>query len=193
MASVAVATKLFEIYSPWSNGVARTAVRRIGAKAEIGELQSIAAAKTWERLLAFQPHRWQRMPQGDPFEVFAWPTVYGACLQAGFRGLSGRAQSSAGEYFVLESIDEATSLAGQSADIDGAIDRHRKRELLADAIGLLPDQERRVLTEHYFGEISLSEIAAALYTSPSSVSRIHANGLRLMREMLRTRGLVCLN
>ncbi len=53
------------------------------------------------------------------------------------------------------------------------------------AVDELPDPERRLLTRHYFDEVTLDEAARELGLSKSWASRLHARGIETLARMFR--------
>ncbi len=183
MAPLAVALDLFERKRDWALSVAGAALRRLGSRADGEEVRQVAQVTTWERALAFDPRRWAVAPKGDPFEIFAYPSVHGACLMAGYRGVSGRARTRVGEFVgfaPIEAAEEAPVGGGQLA-VDDAIDGDQRRRLIASMLHELPKRERYLVAEHYLGGVQLAVIAESWHTSPASVSRIHASALGMLR------------
>lgn len=190
MASLAAARKLFDKHLPWSRIVALAAVRRIGSHADGDELRQVAAVKTWDCALAFDPRRWTQKPNGDPFQIFAYPAVWGECIKAGTRGLAGNSKTAQGDHVQMLSIDVQEQFAHQPNQlaVDEAQHSQARHTLIASVLGDLPKRERHVIAEHYLGGMPFCEIAVSLHTSPASISRIHTDGLRLLREALGRRG-----
>ena len=60
--------------------------------------------------------------------------------------------------------------------------------MLVDAIDVLTDQERTVVTLYYFEELTLKEIGQVLSISESRVCQIHARTLLRLRSGLHQRG-----
>ncbi len=59
-----------------------------------------------------------------------------------------------------------------------------KRERLADAIRALNENERLVITLHYYQGLTLSEIARVVDLTPSRISQIHSKAVLKMRGQL---------
>jgi RNA polymerase sigma factor (sigma-70 family) len=191
MATLAAARLLFERQRPWALSVAGAALRRIGPKADGEELRQVAQVATWERALAFEPGRWTIRPIGDPFQLYAYPSVYGACLMAAYRGAAGRATTRDGDavgFLPIEAADDAPTCGGQCL-VDSAIDGHHRTQTILAILDELPKRERHLVAEHYLGGVSLSAIAESLHTSPASVSRIHASALGMLRNAVARRGM----
>jgi RNA polymerase sigma factor (sigma-70 family) len=211
MASLSAARAIFARHEQWALSIAGAALRRIGPLADAEELQQVAQVTTWERALVFDPKRWTVKPNGEPFQIFAYPTVYGACLMSGYRGQAGRARTSEGGFIQFTSIGrpgpkgrgslgrrlswnvplaedyEPTSRSNQ-IDVEEDIDGHHRRRLILAILEELPKRERYLVSEHYLGGVSLSAIAVSLHTSPASVSRIHASALGMLRNAAARRG-----
>ena len=58
------------------------------------------------------------------------------------------------------------------------------RERLAEAIGMLPERERLVMTLYYYEEMTMKEIGLTLGVVESRVSQIHASAVLHLRSML---------
>ena len=191
MACLSAARDLFARNRQWALSVAGAALRRIGPQADGEEIRQVAQVTTWERAIAFDPGRWTIAPSGDPFQLYAYPAVHGACLMAGYRGAAGRGRTRCGEFVgfsPIEAADDAPSAGGQ-ADVDEAIDHHRRARLIAILLDELPKRERYLIAEHYLGGVQLSVIAESWHTSPASVSRIHASALAMLRTAAARRGM----
>jgi len=205
MSSLAVAHNLYERHQEWALSIAGSALRRIGPRADAEELRQVAQAMTFERALAYDPRRFTTIPVGNnrpeyhgprcrsrQFELYAYPSVYGACLMSGYRGASGRAKASDGSYIAFSPLDTAREVAGnpgEQAAIEASIDRAAQIGLIVSILHDLPKAARYVIEEHYLTGMSLKSIAESLHTSQSSVSRIHAEALSLLRSAVSSRGL----
>lgn len=76
-------------------------------------------------------------------------------------------------------------LAGSTGDeIDDSITLTQEAERVRDALLDLPEQERRVLSLHYFEELKLNDVARILDVSESRVSQIRSKGLNRLRRRL---------
>lgn len=183
MAPLAVARRLFDDHRDWALAVAGSAIRRIGGCVEADEVRQAAQVATWDRALAFDPARWKVQPAGDPFELFAYPTVYGACLMVGYRGPAGRAT------FRQSPLPADLATSPNQGVVDRSIDSTRRGRVIAEILAELPKTERHVIAEHYLGGVTLSAVAASLHTSPANISRIHSRALSLLRVAVARRGL----
>lgn len=61
------------------------------------------------------------------------------------------------------------------------------RNLLADSIGQLTEQERLVVALYYYEELTLKEIGLVLELSESRVSQLHTKAVLSLRVKLRKR------
>jgi RNA polymerase sigma factor (sigma-70 family) len=190
MATLQVARRLFSANLEWSRSIALLALRRIGSRQADGEeLRQVAAVRTWECALAFEPRRWPKPPQGDPFQLYAYQPVLGACLDAGLRA-NGRKQTQDGAWPQFAGIEAAAALPAVTALTgDDRLQSQSRRRVCLAVIADLVGEEREVITEHYLGGVSLTAIAERLGVSPASVSRIHARGLAQLREAMQRRGI----
>ncbi len=94
---------------------------------------------------------------------------------------------SAGHASLDEDVSEALFARlgdPRSDDPQDSVEFSELKELLVEAIKLLPDQERTVITLYYGEELLLREIAEVLDVTESRVSQIHTRALyRLNREL----------
>jgi len=74
-----------------------------------------------------------------------------------------------------------------SSDPQGGAEWLETKELLVQAIGALPDQEKTVITLYYGEELYLREIAEVLEVTESRVSQIHTRALYRLNRSLSAR------
>lgn len=67
------------------------------------------------------------------------------------------------------------------------LERDELRDLLADSLGELTEQERLVVALYYFEELTLKEIGQVLELSESRVSQLHTKSVLSLRVKLRKR------
>lgn len=60
----------------------------------------------------------------------------------------------------------------------------RERELLAEAIHMLPEKERLVLTLYYYEELTMKEIGELLKVTESRVCQIHTKAIIRLKAHL---------
>lgn len=65
-----------------------------------------------------------------------------------------------------------------------AAEQSELREKLKEALELLTDKERKVITLYYYEELTLKEISNLLEVSESRVSQLHTKGLQKMKSKL---------
>ena len=75
---------------------------------------------------------------------------------------------------------------GQSSALSD-IEAGEMRDLLADSLGLLTEQERLVVALYYYEELTLKEIGQVLELSESRVSQLHTKAVLSLRVKLRKR------
>ena len=73
---------------------------------------------------------------------------------------------------------------GYNSHID---ERDEMRDLLADSLGQLTEQERLVVALYYYEELTLKEIGQVLELSESRVSQLHTKAVLGLRSKLRKR------
>jgi RNA polymerase sigma factor for flagellar operon FliA len=79
----------------------------------------------------------------------------------------------------LRSPDQASALTH--------LEREEMRDLLADSLGQLSEQERLVVALYYYEELTLKEIGQVLELSESRVSQLHTKAVLGLRVKLRKR------
>jgi RNA polymerase sigma factor for flagellar operon FliA len=79
----------------------------------------------------------------------------------------------------LKTPDQPSALA--------SLEREELRDLLADSVGQLTEQERLVVALYYFEELTLKEIGQVLELSESRVSQLHTKAVLSLRVKLRKR------
>ena len=67
------------------------------------------------------------------------------------------------------------------------LEREEMRDLLADSLGQLTQQERLVVALYYYEELTLKEIGQVLELSESRVSQLHTKAVLSLRVKLRKR------
>ena len=67
------------------------------------------------------------------------------------------------------------------------LEREEMRDLLADSLGQLTEQERLVVALYYYEELTLKEIGQVLELSESRVSQLHTKAVLGLRTKLRKR------
>ena len=64
------------------------------------------------------------------------------------------------------------------------VEREELKKMLAEALELLTDRERKVILLYYYEELTLKEIANVLEVSESRVSQLHTRALQKMRTRM---------
>ena len=91
---------------------------------------------------------------------------------------------------VVEILNEYLSLTTKSIfDNGGTLDKfvgeaEELKIVLAEALELLTEKERRVIELYYYEELTLKEISRILEVSESRVSQLHTKGLLKMRKKM---------
>ncbi len=67
------------------------------------------------------------------------------------------------------------------------LERQEMRDMLADSLGALTEQERLVVALYYYEELTLREIGQVLELSESRVSQLHTKAVLSLRAKLRKR------
>jgi RNA polymerase sigma factor FliA len=84
---------------------------------------------------------------------------------------------------------EQVALIDTIADTEGpepqaALDASALREIIADAIGRLPEREKVVVTLYYYEELTLREIGEVLGVTESRVSQLHTKAILRLKARL---------
>lgn len=87
-------------------------------------------------------------------------------------------------------LDSAASLevAGPSRTPYAELEQNQMQVLLRQAVDLLPERERLIVTMHYFQHITFTEVASYLGVTKGRVSQLHRQGIERLRLCLRECG-----
>jgi RNA polymerase sigma factor FliA len=87
----------------------------------------------------------------------------------------------------LEQGSEVPNETGASQYFDmpeTALEKSELKRVLAEALDLLTEKEKRVIVFYYYEELTLKEISNILEVSESRVSQLHTRGLQKMKNKL---------
>ena len=65
-----------------------------------------------------------------------------------------------------------------------AIEKEELKQMLAEALELLTEREKKVILLYYYEELTLKEISSVLDVSESRVSQLHTRALQKMRQKM---------
>lgn len=88
--------------------------------------------------------------------------------------------------FVEQGSDVSDS-RGLSSRVDRPeehVEKEELKQMLAEALELLTEKERKVIVLYYYEELTLKEISNVLEVSESRVSQLHTKGLNKMKKKL---------
>ncbi|MCR5716293.1 MAG: FliA/WhiG family RNA polymerase sigma factor, partial [Lachnospiraceae bacterium] len=91
------------------------------------------------------------------------------------------------DEFMESGADVPKDAAPHSETFDSpeeAIEKEELKKVLAQALELLTDKEKKVILLYYYEELTLKEIASVLEVSESRVSQLHTKGLQKMRTRM---------
>jgi RNA polymerase sigma factor for flagellar operon FliA len=74
--------------------------------------------------------------------------------------------------------------ADWSNDPAGMLERRSECERIGAAVDALPERQRRVIREHYFGEWSLRDVGKRMRISPQRASQLHIAAMKKLRRSL---------
>lgn len=197
---------LILMHAPWARLVARDIFLRVHPNdVEWGEFVQNATLGLIEAADRYDPAR------GVEFRTFARHRVRGAVFD-GLRQIwdqhlvpstrgADRSESLDGEESdPLESfvswtiglgighlLDSAAclDLAGPSRTPYAELEQSQMQVLLKQAVDVLPERERLIVTMHYFQHIAFTEIASYLGVTKGRVSQLHRQGIERLRLCLR--------
>jgi RNA polymerase sigma-70 factor (ECF subfamily) len=84
-------------------------------------------------------------------------------------------------------IDEAASLASEDDPVD-ITERRTEAELLADALKLLPQAQKEVVSLRFVSGLSIAEVAKVLGKKEGTIKALQFNGMISMRKILSETG-----
>jgi RNA polymerase sigma factor FliA len=125
--------------------------------------------RTWARLLALRAASDHPEPPGEAERGAAHPI---AAVQTMY-------------LLSLDALrDRGFDAAGDAPAPSDGLDRARTAARLRDAIARLPDNQRAIVTKHYFEGKNLLEAGAELGLSKSWASRLHAQAVARLRALI---------
>jgi RNA polymerase sigma factor for flagellar operon FliA len=73
---------------------------------------------------------------------------------------------------------------------EAEINQRDQRAALARAVEKLPERERFIVSEHYFGDVKFKTLSETLGVSEPRVSQLHSRAMKRLREIIATEGAV---
>jgi RNA polymerase sigma factor for flagellar operon FliA len=191
----ASAAALFELYRPLVQKIAGGFRRRLPRHVLCEDLVAAGMAGLWD---AIRKHG-DDADQG--FEWYARVRIRGAIVDE-LRSqdwLSRRARAAAeasGQSLPprvvhlddMREPEQARCLAAASTG-DLELGERDRRQALVRAVAQLPERERFIVSEHYFGEVKFKSLSETLGVSEPRVSQLHARAMKRLREIVATEAL----
>ena len=110
----------------------------------------------------------------------------GTTPEEAYEEVKNIASSAASSYLLsLEGLPEEPEEQSTESPLESVL-RGEERDAIDAALAQLPSKNREVLRKYYFEDLSLEEIGREMGLSRSWVCRLHAKGLALMGECLRS-------
>ncbi len=183
---------LVVFYLPFVRGEVAKVAPSVAPSAR-SELMGFGTLGLFDAIEKFSPEL------GHRFESYAPFRIRGAILD-GIRGLSWLPRAAmrpgAGKIAKVVTLDfqsiepgHVLSLADRVVDTLEApvfeeLILEAEHEAVVDAVESLPERERRVILEYYYGERRMAEIGGDMGVTESRVSQIHRVALNLLRSAL---------
>jgi RNA polymerase sigma factor for flagellar operon FliA len=79
---------------------------------------------------------------------------------------------------------EQARCLGNASQGDSDIVQRDERAALARAVEKLPERERFIVSEHYFGDVKFKSLSEALGVSEPRVSQLHSRAMKRLREIV---------
>ncbi len=80
--------------------------------------------------------------------------------------------------------DYNTRMASQFDSPEGNIEKQELKQMLAEALELLTEKEKKVILLYYYEDLTLKEISHVLEVSESRISQLHTRALQKMRQKM---------
>jgi RNA polymerase sigma factor for flagellar operon FliA len=190
----AAAAHLLEVYRPLVNKIAGGFQRRLPRHVLREDLVAAGMAGLWDAI------RKHGDGANEGFEWYVRVRIRGAILDE-LRSqdwLSRRARAAAeatGQSIPphivhlddMREPEQARCLAAPSQS-DTEINQRDQRAALARAVEQLPERERMIVSEHYFGDVKFKSLSARLGVSEPRVSQLHSRAMKRLREIVAADG-----
>jgi RNA polymerase sigma factor FliA len=147
-----------------------------------------ARARGIERAIATLESQLHRSPTDD--EIAGKLGISVDELEASLTDISRSAIAALDELWTISpSSGDQVALIDTIEDTHGsepyaALDRTETKEALAEAIAVLPEREKIVVTLYYYEELTLREIGEVLGVTESRVSQLHTKAILRLRVRL---------
>lgn len=79
---------------------------------------------------------------------------------------------------------EQARCLGSTSQGDSEIFQRDERAALARAVEKLPERERFIVSEHYFGDVKFKSLSESLGVSEPRVSQLHSRAMKRLREIV---------
>jgi RNA polymerase sigma factor for flagellar operon FliA len=79
---------------------------------------------------------------------------------------------------------EQARCLGNATNGDSEIVQRDQRAALARAVEKLPERERFIVSEHYFGDVKFKSLSETLGVSEPRVSQLHSRAMKRLREIV---------
>ncbi len=81
-------------------------------------------------------------------------------------------------------VADNRGLSSQPERPEEHIEKEELKKMLAEALQLLTEKERKVIVLYYYEELTLKEISNVLEVSESRISQLHTKGLSKMKTKM---------
>jgi RNA polymerase sigma factor for flagellar operon FliA len=144
-------------------------------------------ARQIERSIAVLERELMRAPTDE--EIAAKLGITGEELEESLREISRTSVAALDELWSPSGSGDQVALIdtiqdGSEPDPESSLEQTEIREALAEAISVLPEREKLVVTLYYYEELTLREIGEVLGVTESRVSQLHTKAILRLKAHL---------
>ena len=146
-------------------------------------------ARQIERAIAVLERELMRAPTDE--EIAKKLSITGEELEESLREISRTSIAALDELWSPSGSGDQVALIdtiqdGSEPDPESSLEQTEIKEALAEAISVLPEREKLVVTLYYYEELTLREIGEVLGVTESRVSQLHSKAVLRLRSRLKS-------
>ena len=189
------AAELLELHRPLAQRIVSTFQRKLPRHVLREDLLAAAMAGLWDAI------RRHGATADDGFEWYASVRIRGAILDELrsqdwlSRRARAHAEASGGsippQMLHIEDMREPEQARCLQAASEGndELEERARRAALAKAVDALPERERMIVAEHYFGEVKFKSLSVRLGVSEPRISQLHSRAMKRLRGIVSAQAL----